>query len=600
MARRRDTGDDMPTPKLTKANLQTSLKLFRFIEPYRWQFIWGLVLLVISSLVFMIFLPASGEMLNIAVGKAKWGFTLEQLGLFLLVVLVIQSAVSYFRVMLFAIVSEKGIADLRKALYERIIALPITFFENNRVGDLLSRVTSDVQQLQDAFSITLAEFLRQIVILLVGSLIIAFTTPKLALLMLTTVPLVIIVAIYFGRFIRKLSKERQDELAATNVVVEETLQSVSAVKAFTNEWFEYNRYSKAIQKLVNLSLHFARVRGGFIVFIIGIMFGTIFFVLWSGAKMVQSGDMAAGDFVTFIALTGVIAGAIGGLSDLYTQLLKTLGATERLAEILDTAPEVNMSQQQRAKLPLQGDIRYHKVQFSYPSRPDVEVLKGVSLHIPAGAKVALVGSSGAGKSTIVQLLMRFYNLPNGSITIDQHDINSLEISAYRANMAIVPQEVILFGGTIRENIAYGDTQATPHEIEAAARKANAYDFITGFPDGFDTIVGERGIKLSGGQRQRIAIARAILRNPAILLLDEATSSLDAESERVVQDALDRLMQGRTSIIIAHRLATVKSVDTIYVLDGGQIVEQGTHDQLVQNENGLYAHLAKLQFEHASN
>jgi ABC-type multidrug transport system fused ATPase/permease subunit len=328
------------------------------------------------------------------------------------------------------------------------------------------------------------------------------------------------------------------------------------------------------------------------------LFGGIIGVVWYGASLVQSGEMPFSELMTFIFYTMFIGGSIGGLGDMYAQIQKTLGASERLLEILDETSEVEI-ESTKAVTAINGTISFQNVKFTYPTRPDVTVLKDISLDVAAGRKIALVGYSGAGKSTIVQLLMRYYQPVGGKVLVDGQDIQGLDITAYRQNIAVVPQEVMLFGGTIRENIAYGKPNATEDEIREAARKANALDFITSFPEGLETVVGERGVKLSGGQRQRIAIARAILKDPKILILDEATSSLDAESEKLVQEALDGLMQNRTTIIIAHRLATVRNVDCIYVIKDGTILESGTHDELALNEDGLYANLIKLQFDSAN-
>lgn len=598
--RRRGSEVETEKMKITRERLAKAARIFRFIRPYKWSFIFGLVLLTVSSLVVMIFPGAAGEMANVANGsEPKIDLTLQQFGLLFLVLLVVQGVFSFFRTILFARVSEKGMADVRKALYQSLITQDVPFFEQRRVGELTSRITSDVEKLQAAFSVTLAEFIRQMVTLIAGVAIIAWLTPKLSYIMLLTFPVVVVIAMVFGRYIRQISKKRQDELASTNVIVEETLQSFTVVKSFTNEWYEVLRYGKSIDKVVQISLKFAQIRGLFFIFIITVLFGAIFFILWQGAMLVASGEMEVGDLFSFILYTAFIGGAIGGLGSLYTELVSALGATERIQEILDRPGEVeSLSIKLEPHERFQGNIEYRNVRFSYPTRKDVEVLKGIDLTIKAGQKVALVGASGAGKSTIVQLLLQFYKVDNGEILVDGQSIYAYDLSKYRQNIAIVPQEVILFGGTIRENILYGKPDATEQEVIEAAQQANAWDFIRSFPDGLDTIVGERGVKLSGGQRQRIAIARAILKDPAILLLDEATSSLDAESEKLVQEALNRLMENRTSIIIAHRLATIRDVDCIYVLENGQIVEQGTHEALSVLEDGVYNALAKLQFESA--
>jgi len=594
--RNKEAGVEAP-PRLNREKLREAAQVFRFIRPYRWPFIFGLVLLFLSSLVFMIFPYLSGLMVDVAQGNAELDISLGQVGWVLLGVLIAQGLTSYLRILLFSIVSEKGIADVRKALYQKLVALPIVFFEQSRVGELVSRLTADVEKLYSAFSITLAEFIRQIIILVAGIAFLAVRAPKLSLIMLGTFPVIVIGAMVFGRYIRRLSKDRQEELAVSNTVLNETIQAIQAVKAFTNEIFEAMRYGRSIDKVVSIALHYARWRALFSAFIVTFLFGALFFIIWQGAMMVANGTMTAGQLIEFVVYTGILGGAIAGLGNFYTEIMGAVGATERIREILNEETEVEVSPAATVeRVPLKGNIRYENVHFSYPTRKDMPVLKGLDFQLQAGQKVALVGASGAGKSTIVQLLLKFYKADSGDIKVDGHSIYDINTTAYRQNIAIVPQEVILFGGTIRENILYGKPDAFESEIIQAARQANAWGFIRSFPEGLETIVGERGVKLSGGQRQRIAIARAILKDPAILLLDEATSSLDAESEKAVQDALNKLMKGRTSIIIAHRLATIRDVDCIYVIDRGQIIEKGTHEELSLIEDGTYNSLARLQFE----
>ena len=587
-------------PKISKEGLLKAYRILRFIKPYKWSFLLGMLCLVVSSSMFMIFPGAAGEMANAAIGKGTWNISVEKFGLIFLVILIIQGVLSFFRTIFFARVSEKGVADVRTALYQKLITQDISYFEQHRVGELTSRLTADVEQLQSAFSITLAEFIGQIVVLVIGIIIIAWMAPKLSLIMVLTFPVIVICSMYFGRYIRTLSKARQDRLAETNIIVEESFQSFHTVKAFTNERFELHRFSKAIDEMVVISMNYAKMRGLFFIFIITVLFGGLFFILWRGALLVQAGEMEAGDLFSFIIYTGIIGGAIAGIGNLYSTLAGSIGATERIQDILDRGQEIDMdpySDQQIAEIPrieIEGSIEYREVRFSYPSRMDVEVLHNISFTVTKGQRIALVGSSGAGKSTIIQLLMRFYDCNGGAIYIDGKNCNDYNITAYRKNIAIVPQEILLFGGTIRENILYGKPDASEAEILQAADQSNSLDFIESFPDGFQTIVGERGIKLSGGQKQRIAIARAILRNPAILILDEATSSLDAESEKLVQDALDKLMKNRTSIIIAHRLSTIREADCIYVLRDGTIAESGTHELLLDKPNGIYKNLVNLQ------
>ncbi|WP_299824252.1 ABC transporter transmembrane domain-containing protein [uncultured Pontibacter sp.] len=585
--------------KITKESFRRGLRIFSYVLPYKYKFIIGLTFLVFSSLTFMAFPYLVGKLFDSSTGSAT-GLTddinIIAIGLFL--VILAQGIFSFFRVYFFAQVSENAVADIRRDLYSKFVQLPISFYEKRRVGEITSRITTDVAQVQDAMSITLAELFRQTTTLIVGIIIIMWTSIKLSLFMLATFPVLVALALVFGRKIKSLSKKTQDELANTNVIVEETLQAINTVKAFTNEMFEVNRYRTTLSKAVKTAISTAYYRGAFISFIIVGLFGGIILVIWYGATLVANGDIQQGDLVSFVLYTAFIGASVGGLGDLYGKVQSALGATERILEILQEEEEPTdkslkaLSQIRR----LHGDINYSHVAFSYPTRTDIQVLRNIDFTVKAGEKVALVGPSGAGKSTIIQLLMRFYDVTGGGITVDGKDIRNIDLTTLRANIGVVPQEVLLFGGSIRENIAYGRPEATEEEIIDAARKANAYDFIMAFPEGLDTLVGERGIKLSGGQRQRVAIARAILKNPAILILDEATSSLDSESEHLVQLAMDELMKGRTTIVIAHRLATIRKVDKILVIDGGTIVEEGPHDTLSMSPDGIYANLLKLQFE----
>ena len=583
--------------KLNQESLRQAMDVFKYVLPYKWPFIIGLVLLVISSSVFLVFPDAAGEIANIASGKPTWGLSLGQIMLLLGGLLVGQSIISFIRLLLFTHVSEKGMADLRKALYHKLVTLPIPFYDERRVGEITSRITNDIAKLQSAFSITLAQFIRQVVIFIGGLIVILWKMQTLSLIMLATFPFIVIVAMVFGRYIRKIARKRQDELAASNVIVDETLQSVNIVKAFTNEWSELFRYSTSVDKVVKVSMRLAIWRGLFVVFVIAIMFGAIFFILWQGALLVINGKMEVGHLFSFVLYTMFIGGSIASFGGIYEQLLTVLGSTERVREILKEPSElVSEAKPIKPSEKLDGSIEFKNIDFSYPTRKDLTVLKDLSFSINPGEKVALVGASGAGKSTIIQLLLQFYAPDAGKILVDGKEVADLSLTQFRQNIAFVPQEVMLFGGSIRENIAYGKINPSEEEIIDAAKKANAWEFISTFPEGLETLVGERGVKLSGGQRQRIAIARAILRDPSILLLDEATSSLDAESEKAVQDALNVLMQNRTSIIIAHRLATIKDVDCIFVIDDGRIIESGTHEELAIKEDGAYSSLAKLQFE----
>lgn len=580
--------------RITKTSLQQLAGIFKFMLPYKALFITGLVSLVLSSVTLMAFPRLSGELLDIASGKPKYFTSINEAALALLAILFVQGIFSFIRVYTFSIVTERGMADVRKSIYKKIIWMPMTFFDNKRVGELMSRMVSDTETLQGAFSFTLAELLRQIITLVTGTIIIFYLAPTLTGFMLLTFPVIVLSALIFGKFIRKLSRKTQDKLAEANIIVEESFQSASVVKSFTNEIFEVNRYSKAINEVVGTALHGARYRSLFVSFIIFVVFGGIVAVGWYGAKLVQVNEITTGELFSFVLYTSFIGFSIAGLGDIYSQLQRSIGASERILDILHEKDEAEVTE--ASPLKLQGKISFENVSFAYPTRSELTVLKNLNFNIAPGEKVALVGQSGSGKSTIINLLMRFYPIQQGAIKADGASIYSFNLTSYRNNIGIVPQEVILFGGTIFENIAYGKPGASAEEVRKAAQQANALEFIERFPERFDTVVGERGVKLSGGQRQRIAIARAILKNPSILILDEATSSLDAQSEVLVQQALETLMEGRTTIIIAHRLSTIKKVDRIFVIKEGMLAETGSHAELTQLDNGIYSNLLKLQLQ----
>lgn len=593
MAKRtlRAEGEKRP---LNKSGVQKLLGVFRFVLPYRWTFILGLAALGLSSGTLLAFPYFAGKLLDVAQGKKDFFFTsINQIALALIGILLIQSVFSFIRVYTFTFVSERTLADLRQHVYTKIVWLPLSFFDSRRVGELISRITSDVSTLQDTFTFTLAELLRQLLVLLIGIPVIFILYPKLTIFMLLTFPVLVIAALFFGKFIRKLSKKTQDQLAISNVIVEETLQSIAVVKSFTNELFEVLRYKKSLDEVVKTAIHASRYRGLFISFTIVALFGGIVAVSWYGAYLVQSGEAEVGELFSFVLYTAFIGGSIAGLGDIYSQLQRSVGASERILEILDQPDERSASTQ---SIKLKGNIEFDQVSFTYPTRLDIEVLKKISFKVKPGEKVALVGPSGSGKSTIINLLMRFYPVKSGSIRLDEKENQTYNLFDYRHNIGIVPQEVILFGGTIRENIAYGKPGASEQEIREAAIKANAWEFIESFPEKLDTIVGDRGVKLSGGQRQRVAIARAILKDPSILILDEATSSLDAQSEKLVQEALEKLMENRTTIVIAHRLSTIRKVDRIMVIKDGEIAESGSHIELSSLDNGIYSNLLRLQLE----
>ena len=585
--------NDLPKAKLSASSLNKALLIFKYAEDHKWKFYVGLVFLLFTGATALAFPKLMGMLVDCV--KNKNNAEANTIALSLLGILSFQAIFSFFRLSLFVNFTENTLANLRLALYSNLIKLPMTFFSQKRVGELNSRISSDITQIQDTLTTTIAEFLRQFILIIGGVILLATQSLKLTLMMLAVVPLVAVAAVIFGRFIRKYSKKTQDQVAESQVIVEETLQGISNVKAFANEWYEIARYKGKINEIVKIGIKGGQYRGYLASFIIFCLFGSIVAVVWYGVTLSISGEMTVGQLISFVLYSTFVGASFGGIAELYAQIQKAVGATERVFELLEEIPEKINSNQSITTEKIKGNVTFKNVSFSYPSRKEIQVLKDVSFTASFGQKIAIVGPSGAGKSTISSLLLLFYDIEGGQILIDDKNIYDYDLENLRGNMSIVPQDVILFGGSIRENIAYGKPDATEEEIFKAAKQANALDFVNGFPEKFETLVGERGIKLSGGQRQRIAIARALLKNPSILILDEATSSLDSESEKLVQEALETLMEGRTSIIIAHRLSTIRNADAILVLNEGRISEQGTHKELLQIENGVYKNLSNLQF-----
>ena len=589
--------NDLPKSKITASSLQKAIVIFKYAGNHRWKFYVGLVFLLFTGATALAFPKLMGMLIDCVKNKNNDQANMIAGGLIL--ILFLQSIFSFFRLYLFVNFTEHTLANLRVSLYSNLVKLPMSFFSQERVGELNSRISSDITQIQDTLTSTIAEFLRQFILIIGGVLLLANESIKLTLLMLSVVPLVAVAAVIFGRFIRKYSKSVQDKVAESQVVVEETMQGISIVKAFANEWYEIARYNGKIKEVVKIAIKGGKYRGYFASFIIFCLFGAIVAVVWFGVRLSISGEMSVGQLISFVLYSTFVGASFGGIAELYAQIQKAIGATERVFELLDETPEKINSDRDLATIDkIKGNVTFKNVAFSYHSRKEIKVLKDVSFTANFGQKIAIVGPSGTGKSTIASLLLRFYTIDEGEILVDGKNIYDFDLEHLRGNMSIVPQDVILFGGTIRENIAYGKPNATEEEIVTASKQANAYNFIESFPKKFETIVGERGIKLSGGQRQRIAIARALLKNPSILILDEATSSLDSKSEKLVQEALEILMEGRTSIIIAHRLSTIRSADQILVLDNGKITEQGTHQELIALENGIYKNLSNLQFSHS--
>ena len=508
----------------------------------------------------------------------------------LVAVLALQSLIGFFRVQGFIRSGESALNRLRRDLFAHLTRLPMSYFQEQRSGALSNRVSSDLGVVRDTLINTVPQAVRQSVILVGGLIFIFIASLKLSLIMLGSVPVVVLAIAFFGRKVRSHSKAAQDSLAEAGTVIEETVQGIADVKAFTNEPFEEARYSRSLDSYLTVTKRGAKNRAAFLAFIIFALFGVISFVAWHGARMYAMNEITWLNFAHFILFSIFVGASLGSFPEIISQFQQTAGATERLRELFDLTPERSDGD---ASVKLAGALAFEGLSFRYPSRPDVKVLDDLSFSVEPGQRVALVGPSGAGKSTTFSLILGFNDPESGQVTFDGRPARELSLQALRAQIAIVPQEVLLFGGSIRENIEYGRPGATLEEIQAAAKEANAHDFIAALPEGYETMVGPRGTKLSGGQRQRIAIARAILADPRILLLDEATSALDAESERLVNEALERLMKGRTSLVIAHRLSTVRHADRILVFNHGKIVESGTHDELISH-GGTYRFLVDTQ------
>jgi ABC-type multidrug transport system fused ATPase/permease subunit len=600
MAKKKTSEDELPKAKLSKDALKRAARIFKFMGPHKWKFVVGLFFLFGTGAVALIFPKLMGSLMGV-IGKTG---SMEDLlkiantvGIQLLILFFLQAIFSFFRVVTFVNVTENMLAGLRKAVYERLIRMPMEFFSTRQSAELNSRVSADINQIGETFTTGLAEFIRQSMIVIGGITIICITSAKLALVMISVIPVLALLAVFFGRKIRNFSRAVQDKIAESNVIVGETLQGIANVKSFTTESHESNRYSRSVSEIVRLAMKGGIARGAFFSFIIFCLFGAIVFIIWYVVKLKVDGSIRPEDMMSFLFYTVMVAGSIGGLPEQYAQIQRAVGSTERVLDLLEEPIEqIELAEQRKPVTRFKGQVNFENVSFNYPSRKDFSVLKGLSFTVDPGETIAIVGPSGSGKSTIASLILRFYDPQQGSICFDGKDARDYSLTELRSQMAIVPQDVLLFGGTIRDNIAYGRINATEQEIIDASKKANALSFIESFPEKFDTRVGERGIQLSGGQRQRIAIARAVLKDPSILILDEATSSLDSESERVVQEALDKLMVGRTSFVIAHRLSTIRKADKIIVIDKGEVRESGTHEELMLKEDGLYRSLNKLQME----
>ncbi|MBI2281666.1 MAG: ATP-binding cassette domain-containing protein [Bacteroidetes bacterium] len=581
----------------SKEATKKALRVFQFIKPFKVPFIFGLFVLLLSTVAMLAFPKILGNLMDAVKSssdKEVIYFIQIIIGLFFVIGLS-----AFLRIYLFGIVAHKSLALLKNKTYEHLISSPMSFFSQKRVGELSSRISADISLLQETFTITIAELIRQAITIPVGLFFLFYISSRLTVFIIAVIPVIALIGIFFGRFIKKLSVIAQDDITDSNKVVDETLHGIANVKAYANEFFEIIRYKNSIDQSVDTSIKRAKWRGMFIGLIMFVAGSALMAIIWYGLHMVQLNEadptkgITIGELLQFALYAAFLGVSFGGTADLFSQLQKSIGATESLMDILEEkTEEISLTKPNNIKI--EGNLSFNNVSFSYPSRRDINVIKNISFNVEKGKLLAFVGPSGAGKSTIAALIFGFYQPTEGDVTIDGKNLNEYHLSEIRSQMAMVPQEVMLFGGTIKENIEYGKPGATEEEIFEAAKQANALDFIESFPDKFETLVGDRGIQLSGGQKQRVAIARAILRNPSILVLDEATSALDSESERLVQEALERLMKGRTSIVIAHRLSTIKNADSIIVLDNGKIKEVGTHAELLKKDNGIYKNLSTIQ------
>lgn len=598
-------------------------RLFAFVLPYRRRLALALISLLLSSLLGLMVPLVAGLLIDAVSGQTASGRStvfdfvgefytnvlkrnppqsglrsgvLNWVAAVMLGVFVLQSLFNFAQSYLLSYVGERVMADLRLRAFEHLQRMSLRFFNERQVGEITSRITNDVTTIQNVLTVNLASFLQNLITFSGALAFMFFLSDRLTLLTMVVVPGMLAAAVYFGRRIRGISTEVQDRLASATSVLQEAVAGIRVVQSFAREPYEIGRFRQAIEAAFRTSMRRTRVRATFLPVVSFLAFAAIVLVIWYGGQQVLAGQMSPGDLGSFLIYAGTIAASLGTFTGLYSQLQEALGATQRVFALLDTEPDIRDKPDAVPLPPVRGEIVFEHVHFEYEPDDDEanNVLRDINLHVQPGEIVALVGPSGAGKTTLVNMIPRFYDPTAGRILIDGYDLRDVRLQTLREQIGIVPQETLLFSGTIRENIRYGKLDADDEQIIAAAKAANAHQFIEQLPRGYDTLVGERGVKLSGGQRQRIAIARALLKDPRILILDEATSALDSESEALVQQALERLMQGRTTFVIAHRLSTVQIADRIVVMERGQIVEQGTHGELLAR-NGLYARLYALQF-----
>jgi ABC transporter fused permease/ATP-binding protein len=585
--------DDTPTnPSKKKRKLSVLLRLRALMAPYRWRFALAVTTLFAASGIALVYPQAARYAIDIGM-HGKSSANLDTIVLGLIGVFVVHAALIWLRHYSMSWLGERVVADLRGLVVDRVVTLPLAWFHERRTGELVGRLSSDVTVVEGVVGTELSMALRNAVQLLGGLVLLFVINVRLTLMMLAVVPPIVLAAIFFGGKLRVMSRRVQDELAKVAGHIQEAVGAIQTVQSFVRERHEAKRYRDGVETAFERTMTMVRWRSSFWASTTAATYIAVAVVIWLGGRAMIRGDLSAGDLTSFFLYTFMVAAALGEMAGLWAGLQRAAGATERLFAVIDTVPEIR---DPATPLPLpagKGALAFEDVSFSYPARPTQAVLSKVRLAVAPGEVVALVGPSGAGKSTILSLLFRFYDVSAGKVTFEGVDVRQLALGELRRALAMVAQEPVLFSGTLRDNIAYGCPGASHAQIEAAARDANAHDFITGFPDGYDTVIGERGTKLSGGQKQRVAIARALLADPRVLILDEATSNLDAESEASVQSALARLMKGRTTIVVAHRLSTVRDADRILVIDGAGIAEQGTHDALM-SKGGVYRRLIEHQ------
>lgn len=594
IGREYESDDNKPArPRLSRESLNVLWRVLSYVKPYTGRMLIAVVALIFSVGLGLILPLVIRNLVDVVLSEKNLD-TLNRIAILLLVVFVVQAIFSFIHRLSMAFVGERVVADIRVQVYTHLQKLSLQYFADHRTGEVVSRLTNDVSLLQTAVTDNLVALLRQFLTLIGGAVFLFILDWRLTIIILAGIPIVTLLMVFLGRKIRLASRAVQDKLAEAANVVEETVSGIRIVKSFAREAHEIARFTEKVNNTFRAAMHRALL-GATLGPAIGLMaFGSITITLWFGGVEVIQGNLTPGSLVAYLVYTMMVAAPIASLAGLYTQFQSALGATERLFQLLDTAPAIADAPDAVTLPRVTGNVIFNGVSFEYSS--NVPVLRNVTFAAQPGQVIALVGPSGAGKTTLINLIPRFYDVTAGQVSIDGHDVRHVTLSSLREQIGIVPQDPLLFSESVRENIRYGKLNATQSEVETAARAANAHDFIVNeLPNGYDTMVGERGVKLSGGQRQRVAIARAILKDPRILILDEATSSLDSESEQLVQEALERLMHGRTTFVIAHRLSTITNADWIVVLARGELVEQGTHADLLARPDGLYARLHHLQF-----